>query len=212
MAETIATEEVVFAAATAMWAQGQKPTIRLLQQKTGGSYTTIKRHLDAWTLEQEMKAQEAFAAPEAVLDKGHELARSLWALARNESQKEVQLAKDQAQTEIASLSQELEFAQGAIGRMEEAEQAHKLALAQCTTQLQETHRLLEETRIVAAKVPDLETRLATALAMNDELHQAATVAAHENGRLTGEASSLRQQVQELTEALVKLKSPPSSPT
>lgn len=212
MAETMATEEVVFAAADAMRAAGQKPTIRLLQQKTGGSYTTVKRHLDAWTLKQEKDAQEAFAAPDGVLDKGQELARSLWALARSESQKEVQQAKDQAQTEIANLSQELEFAQGAIGRMEEAEQTHSLALAQCNSQLQDTQRLLEEARIVAARVPDLETRLATAMGLNDDLRQAATVAAHENGRLAGEASSLRQQVQELTEALVKLKTPPPSPT
>jgi len=50
MAKQVATKEVVFAAADAFATRGIDPTTVLVQERTGGSYTTVKRLLDEWNV------------------------------------------------------------------------------------------------------------------------------------------------------------------
>src|SRR6218665_2411935 len=48
MAKQGATEEVVFAVADALVAEGVVPSLTVVQGRTGGSYTTVKRYLEEW--------------------------------------------------------------------------------------------------------------------------------------------------------------------
>ncbi|HEU4324476.1 MAG TPA: DNA-binding protein, partial [Roseiflexaceae bacterium] len=48
MAPKVATQESVNEAAEALLAAGQEPTLRAVQERTKGSYSTVKRHLEVW--------------------------------------------------------------------------------------------------------------------------------------------------------------------
>ena len=48
MAEKKATDERVFAEADALLAEGQKPTVPKIRERTGGSYTTVQEALKRW--------------------------------------------------------------------------------------------------------------------------------------------------------------------
>src|SRR6218665_4096846 len=48
MAKQVATQEVVFAVADTLVAEGVVPSLTVVQGRKGGSYTTLKRNLEAW--------------------------------------------------------------------------------------------------------------------------------------------------------------------
>lgn len=211
MARQLATKEIVFAAADALATEGTEPSILTVQAKIGGgSYTTIKRHLDEWTAENVMLSQAAVETPGFVLEKSAELGRSLWAMAIREANQEMQAAKDAADGKVAAISKELEFAQSEIRRMEEVEEAQNTVLERTTEQLSRAIAEMSDALAKAAKVPELEARLVTAQGDVTAARQEATERAVEAGRLAGEAESLRNQMRELTAALVSLKTTPSS--
>ena len=55
MARPLATKELVFDAASSLVSDGTEPSIVNVQAKIGGgSYTTIKRYLDAWNVQREI--------------------------------------------------------------------------------------------------------------------------------------------------------------
>ncbi|MFC6281161.1 DNA-binding protein [Polaromonas aquatica] len=211
MARPLATKEIVFEAADALLADGTEPSILTVQAKIGGgSYTTIKRHLDDWTAKNVIAAQAAVETPGFVLEKSAELGRTLWAMAIREANKETQAAKDAAEDKVASIGKELAFAQSEIRRMEEVEEDQNRVLERTTEQLSRAVADMTDALAKAAKVPDLEARLAIAQGDATAAHQEAKDRAIESGRLSGEAEALRNQVRELTAALVSLKAKPSS--
>jgi chromosome segregation ATPase len=206
MAKSLATKEIVFEAAHALAGEGVEPSILTVQSRIGGgSYTTIKRHLDAWSSERVASEQQAIETPASVLDKGVELGRTLWAIAVREANKETQGAKEAAERKVATISQELDFAQSEIRRMEEIEEAQNDVLEKTAGQLSRATADLTEAQAKAARVPDLEARLAASQTDATAARKEATEKAVEAGRLAGEAESLRTQIREITAALVALK-------
>ena len=203
MAKQLATQELVFEAARAITDEGAEPSILTVQAKIGGgSYTTIKRHLDAWVAHQAIAAQASIETPSAVLDKSTEFGRTLWAMAIREASKDALAAKELAESKVTANGKELEFAQHEIRRMEESDEAQREALESVNTRLQSTETALVDARLLASKVPDLEARLESALASLNLARQEATDRAVEAGRLAGESESLRGQLREMTAALI----------
>ena len=204
MAKPIATKELVFQAADAIRDEVSTPSIRNVQDRIGGgSYTTVKQHLDAWQAGQEAAAE--VQAPEFVIARANELARVLWASAAREADKTAQEAREIASARVAAISEELTSAQAEIARLEQAEAAQVRLLEEATGQLAAVSEQLRAVEIVAARVPDLEARL---VATGEDLaasRQEAMAKATELGRVSGEAQALRAQVAELTAALVSLK-------
>jgi chromosome segregation ATPase len=210
MTRQFATKEIVFEAASELAAKGTEPSILTVQAKIGGgSYTTIKRHLDEWSAQQVMNAQAVVETPGFVLEKSAELGRSLWAMAIREANKETQAAKDASENKVAAISKELDFAQSEIRRMEEVEEDQNKVLERMTDQLSRAIADMNDALAKAAKVPELEARLTSSQGDANIARQEAKDQAVQAGRLAGETESLRNQVRELTAALVSLKANPS---
>lgn len=211
MAKQIATEQLVFEAAAAIQANGQAPTIVKVQEFIGaGSYTTIKRHLDAWT--QSQAVAEAVELPEAVAARSAELGRALWAVAVRESEKRAQEAKDAAAVRVAAMARELEAAQAEIARLESVETLQTARTEELASQLAQALNALKNAEAMAARVPDLELRLQAEQSALASARMDSTSKAVEVGRLTGEAEALRRQLSEVTAALVATKAAPGAGT
>jgi len=74
MAKALVTREAVFEAADALAAAGDDPSILAVQgQIGGGSYSTVKRFLDAWKAERK-SAAPVIEVPPDVAARGEELA------------------------------------------------------------------------------------------------------------------------------------------
>ena len=116
MARAIVTPEAVAEAAQALLASGQEPTVILIQERTGGSFTTVKRHLDAWKTAQ---AAPQVAVPEAITAAGEELLRHVWQAAAKQIAQAQAEAEETAQAQIGAIRAQLAEAETAIARLEQ---------------------------------------------------------------------------------------------
>ncbi len=211
MAKVVATQELVFEAARAVAAEGLEPSMLTVQARIGGgSYTTIKRHLDAWKDQQATAAQESIKVPDFVLEKSAELGGVLWAMAAREARKEALAAKELADGQVAAISGELTVAQAEIRRLEDVETDLNSKLEVSGAELQALVTKLQDAAAKALRLPELEARLAASQTELAAARQSATEYAVDVGRLTGESDALRAQVRDLTAALVSLKASPAA--
>lgn len=211
MAKVVATQELVFEAARSLAAEGLEPSMLTVQARIGGgSYTTIKRHLDAWKDQQATAAQESIKAPDFVLEKSTELGGVLWAMAAREARKEALAAKELADGQVAAISGELTVAQAEIRRLEDVETDLNSKLEVSGAELQALVTKLQDAAAKALRLPELEARLAASQTELAAARQSATEYAVDVGRLTGESDALRAQVRDLTAALVSLKASPAA--
>src|SRR6185295_15875411 len=98
MAKTLVTQEAVFAAADALLAGGKEPGIIAVQERIGGgSYSTVKRHLDDWKAQRQATQQRAMDLPEEIVTRGNEFIRSLWAMASEQAEQRLAQAREEAQ-------------------------------------------------------------------------------------------------------------------
>ncbi len=75
------TKEQVWAAAEELAAEGLRPTLEAVRQRSGGSYTTIGPALNEWKARQAAKASPIReAAPQAVADRMAEVGAEIWAI------------------------------------------------------------------------------------------------------------------------------------
>jgi hypothetical protein len=203
MAKLLATAELVFETAAAFRDESVIPTILNVQERIGGgSYTTIKRHLDTWSASQGFA--DSVELPESLAAKSAELGRVLWSTAVREADKSVREAKVAAAKQVEAIGNELKFAQNQIEALELAESVQNDRARELSERLNQSSLDLGEASLKAARVPDLELRLQ---ASQNELATArrdATTKAVEVGRLAGEADALRCQLTEVTAALVSL--------
>ena len=101
MAPPIATQKAVTEIANALVAEGLEPSIIAVQSRIGGgSYSTVKRYLDAWKQERAQMHAAARDTPPAIQAKGQEFAHSVWVLACAQAQQEAQAVKDEARAEV----------------------------------------------------------------------------------------------------------------
>ena len=201
MTRAIVTAEAVSAVADALVAEGLEPSLVLVQSRLGGSYTTVKRYLDAWKLAQAQAAAVDTDTPAVILAKGQEWARSVWALAKREAQVQVQSMKEDARAQVEALQADLVGAMAEITRLEGSEAAQAATIEAQQTKLRGLELSLIQAQSLASRVPELERTLGEVRSELEAVRQQATEHAVHAGRLAGEAEALRAQVRELMAAI-----------
>ncbi len=201
MTRAIVTAEAVSAVADALVAEGLEPSLLLVQSRIGGSYTTVKRYLDAWKQARAQADALDTDTPAVILAKGQEWARSVWALAKREAQVQVQSMKEDARAQVEMLQADLAGAMAEITRLEGSETAQAAMIEAQQTQLRELELSLIQAQALASRVPELERTLSEVRTELEAVRQHATEHAVQAGRLAGEAEALRVQVRELMAAI-----------
>jgi DNA repair exonuclease SbcCD ATPase subunit len=211
MAKAIVTREAVFEAAYGLIATGDDPSILAVQGRIGGgSYSTVKRFLDAWKAERR-SATPSIEVPPDITARGEELVRSLWAAAHDLAEQRIAEVRGEADQQVRQARAELQAAEVTIARLEaEAEQAAQ-QLDAVQGQLVEARTSLEEARTAArvaeARTTEQEQQIADLRrqgAQHREELEAARAQAMDQARLTGELSALRQQLQDQTALIERL--------
>lgn len=206
MARQIVTLQAVTDIADALVAEGLEPSILAVQSRIGGgSYSTVKRYLDAWKQARAQMDAGVTATPAAIQAKGLEFAQVVWAAATREAQREAQAIKEEARAEVTAVRADLTGANTEIARLEAVEAAQLATLEAQQARLREMDLLLADAQAQARRVPELEQML---LQQRQELQRQleaarkeATDKAVEAGRLAGEAEALRAQVRDLMAAI-----------
>ena len=211
MARTIVTQEAVSLAAQTLADQGLDPSILAVQAAIGGgSFSTVKRYLDAWKLERANAALSSAPVPGAVSAKGQEFAGALWAIARAQAQQEVDTVRADATRQLAELKTEVDQAGAEIARLEQLEAQQLAALEKQASQLREAElahaRAQAQAEDMGQHIAKLEAELVQARAQAESSRQAAAEQASKAAQLEGEAKALRAQAAELM-ATIKSWSP-----
>lgn len=203
MAKQVATEEAVFAAADALVAEGKEPSLKVVQERTGGSYTTVKRHLEAW----EAKRKGEIAAVDLPADievRGRDFVQALYAHALRDAKAAVaeplalaEAARDKAESERADAEAEVARLEGV-----EQEQAGRIeALTQRVRELEMSTAAQQATiQEKAAAAARLEAQLAeaqNALAARDQELAGLRASAKTVEGLQGQLEALQRSVQGL---------------
>lgn len=202
MARQIVTQQAVTEVADALLAEGLDPSIMSVQSRIGGgSYSTVKRYLDAWKQARAEVHAAATEIPPAIHAKGQEFAQVVWALASKAAQQEAQAIKDGAKAEVAAVRADLANANTEIARLESVESAQVATIEAQLAKLREVELALADAQAQARRVPELEQSLAQLRTELQACRQDATDKAVEAGRLAGETEALRTQVRDLMAAI-----------
>lgn len=121
MAKQVATKEVVFAAADALAGEGAQPSTVLVQARTGGSYTTVKRLLEEWR-DVRSASIEAVELPPDIEARGRLIVRELYSHAFRAAQAAVAEPVERALQARAMAEQQLVGAETEVARLEAVEQ------------------------------------------------------------------------------------------
>ena len=204
MAKPVATQEAVFAAADALVADGKEPSMTLVQERTGGSYTTVKRHLEAW----EAKRKGEIAAVDLPADieaRGRDFVQTLYAHALHGAKAAVaeplalaEASRDKAEGLLAGAEAEVARLEGVeqeqIGRID--------ALTQRVRELEMSTAAQQATiQEKVASVARLDAQLAeaqNALAARDQELAGLRASAKAVEGLQGRLDALQRTVQGLT--------------
>lgn len=107
MSKRVVTKELVIAAAKALVAEGIDPTVKLVQERTGGSFSTVQPLLKAWQAEE--KQTDAVAVPPEIQARAEKLIRAVYTTAVLAAQasvaeplKQAEAARDLAANELAT--------------------------------------------------------------------------------------------------------------
>ncbi len=202
MARQIVTQQAVTEIADALAAEGLDPSILAVQSRIGGgSYSTVKRYLDAWKQERAQVHAAATDTPPAIQSKGQEFAHAVWTLACAQAQRETQALKDEARAEVTAVRADLAGATSEIARLEGIESAQAAQIDAQQSKLREVELTLVDAQAQARRVPELELSLVQIRADLDASRKDASEKAVEAGRLAGEVDALRAQVRELMAAI-----------
>lgn len=199
----IATEAAVFAAADALVAEGLEPGMTNVQERTGGSYTTVKRHLEAWMTKRKNDL-EAVEVPAEIEAQGREFVKALFAHASRAAQATVagplaaaEDARNQAVAKLAAAESEVVRLEGVeqeqAGQIEVlTQQVHELELQSAAQQA----TVQEKT----AAVGWLESQLAemqNALVLRDQELAELRASAKVSDGLQGQMQALEKMIQAL---------------
>ena len=196
MAKPLVTEALVFGVADHLSTAGTDPTIITVQERIGGgSYTTIKRYLDAW--KQQQTRQPVVEVPAEVTAQGMAAVQALWSTAAQLAHEQVAHERAEAQRQVADAQAALAAAEAAITRQEaEAEQLG--------VQLGDYQQQVEQ---LTAELAQVRTEAAAASAMlreqgervrdlQQELERAHTQYATLTATLDRQATQYEQRLQE----------------
>lgn len=204
MARQVATQEVVFSVAEALVAEGVEPSLTAVQGRTGGSYTTVKRHLEAWEIRR--KGEIAAVDLPAEIDvRGREFVQALYAHAVHDARAAVaeplalaEAARDKAEGRLAGAESE-------VARLEAVEQEQAGRIDTLTSRVRELEMGAAAQQAIiqekASALERLEAQLAEAqralAARDQELAGFRASAAAVEG-LQGQLDALQRTVQGLT--------------
>lgn len=198
MGKAILTQELVNEAAEALTAEGIDPSIVNVKARIGaGSYTTVKKFLDRWKQERDVRNAAAPPTPPELEAKGKEFTRQLWIKASTAAEEGAAAARAAAAAEIAAIRQDLSDARSEIARLEALETEQADRLRQSEARLRKTELQLAEAKTKAGRLDELET---AAQALRDELTAARREAKEQAlaaATKTGEIEALKAQVQQL---------------
>lgn len=116
--EKVVTQQAVDEAASQIVNAGGKPTFRAIQQRVGGSFTTIRPMLRDWEARQGRPDPVAPPVPSALLDRGAELVRSIYADAHQQAQTAVEELRAETGAQLLGVQAELAEATEEISRLE----------------------------------------------------------------------------------------------
>jgi chromosome segregation ATPase len=210
MARAIVTEEDVAEVAQQLLEAGEEPTIIRVQAIIGGgSFSTVKRYLDAWKAQRQVAVAAPVAAPSEIMQRAAEFGRLIWQEASILAAQEVQRVRQEAQRQVEEARAAAAEAEQVVDRLEaqveeQAEQLEaaqrerdeaKVALGKAQVAAQVAEVRLEEQ---GQRLADLQRQVE---AQAGELAQARAELLTQ-ARLVGEIEALRRQLGEIA--------PPSS--
>ena len=101
MARAIVTEEAVAEVAQQLADAGEEPSIIRVQAVIGGgSFSTVKKHLDAWKAQRQVAAAAPVVAPSEIMQRAAEFGRLLWQEASLLAAQEVQRVREEARRQV----------------------------------------------------------------------------------------------------------------
>jgi len=174
MANKIASEAAVFAAADGLKARGEEPTYeRIVEILGGGSNSTIKPHLINW----KQTCVPSRPLPEAVSKRATIFADAVWSAALEDAQSEIDRVKQTMEAEVDRSKRALSTS------IEISEQLEKQCNA-LASQLEAVKSDCLEARIKLRQVDELRLEL-------ERAHQSVEARRQESESLTREIATLR---------------------
>ncbi len=160
--QQVVTQQAVDATADAILSAGGKPTFRLIQQRVGGSFTTIKPMLADWETRREKGEDAAVEVPDTLLARGADLVRTIYAEVAQQARVESEAVRKDAEVRMSAMKGELSEATEEIARLE----------ALGSSRAEELETLREANRALELKVGRLEERAEQSTRFEDELREA----------------------------------------
>lgn len=137
--QQVVTQQAVDAAADAIVAAGGKPTFRLINQRVGGSFTTLKPMLANWEERRGKGAEAAVEVPDALLARGADLVRAIFVEVAQQARVESEAVRKDAEARVTEVRAELSEATEEIARLEAQETSRTAELSS----LRDEHKALE---------------------------------------------------------------------
>lgn len=195
MARRLIDDELVAQTAETIIAEGAEPSIKAVQSRIGGgSYTTVKRSLDAWRENRSIAGAAAQEMPPELQGRAIEFAGVIWAAASRIANEKTQQLEEQTLAEVAAARAELGTALSEVERLEHVETDSTDTIEKLRQQQRHLELELAAARASAGRVKELEQAITSSQAE-------AAKKAEEAARLLGESESLRTQIKELIAAL-----------
>lgn len=157
--QQVVTQQAVDTASDAIVAAGGKPTFRLIQQRVGGSFTTLKPMLADWEARREKGDETVVAVPDALLARGADLVRTIYAEVVQQARVESEAVRKDAEARVGAMKGELSEATEEIARLE----------AEGVSRTEELEALRGANRALELKVGRLEERAEQATRLEVEL-------------------------------------------
>lgn len=201
MGRKLVTQELVDEAAEMLLSEGKVPTLIDIQARIGGSYTSVKKHLDIWVKQRSESSELVSPIPPDVDAKGRLLTRAIWQLASQNAQREIENAADKAAEVVATARSELSQAINEIARLERIESDLSANAERQQSRIREAELALAEVQAQASRATALEIELGEFRVKYDALQKEVSEKALAFGRASGEAETLRSQMRDLVHTI-----------
>ena len=201
------TREQILAAADAIAAEGQRPTLEAVRQRVGGSYSTISPALAEWKAQQAARAQPVREAPPAAIAERLEaLGREVWAVALETATARLRAEREALEAARAELETERAEAVELADRQAAEIEALRSRMAAIEDSERAARRAADELR---ARLAAAEARVEELRADLDRARHEAEQARQEAAQAREEAAGLRGRVEALEPLLTRIDALPS---
>lgn len=196
----VATDDAVFDACAQLEAAGLELSVRTVQERVGGSYTTVQKVLERWPEEKLRRRAAHVEVPEPLVESAAALLRQTFA-AGEAHQRDAQAAERQArQSELESVRRAAADAAAEVERLEASEREQA---ARVEALLQRVHELELSASADKANLQGLQARLKQ---LEADLEGARQAIATKDGELADlrAREGLQAQLQQLQDQVASL--------